>query len=168
MPSLRSTLVTAVVFVLGVASVAHAVLAPAKASQLVTVYSTGSCSIPGFNPSASATFSQMIRADGSVVPFVVPPKHVFVLVDAMLTISGQVAADSMLAIVALGTPTGGAPVGARFESAASGGTMTAEFEFPAGIAVKPGTLMCAEILNFTHGNGFGTTATAHGYFAPDK
>ena len=162
------TLALALVLTLAGATTAHGVLAPTKASQLVTVYSTGTCSLPGFNANASATFNQVVRPDGSIVPFVIPPKQVFVMVDAMLTVAGQVAADEMLAVVALGTPTGGAPVAARFESASPGGTMTATFEFPAGIAVKPGTVMCSEILNFTHGNNSGASAIAHGYFAPDK
>jgi hypothetical protein len=74
----------------------------------------------------------------------------------------------MLAVVAVGTPAGGGPIAARFESAAPGGTMTAEFQFPVGVAIKPGTVMCSEILNFTHANSSGATAIAHGYFAPDK
>ena len=110
----------------------------------------------------------MVHSDGSVVPFVIPPKQVFVLTDAMLTVSDQVAGDSTLAVLAIGTVSSGSPVALRYETAAAGGTMTATFEFPKGIAVKSTTLVCAEVLNFTHSGSTGMAAVAHGFFAPDK
>jgi hypothetical protein len=162
------TIVVAVLATLAVGTRAHGILAPTKGSQLVTVYASGTCPMPGFNPAHSATFNQMVRADGSVVPFVIPAKQIFVLVDVQMTISGQPAADTMLSVVAVGTPSAGAPIASRFDSAEAGGTMTATFEFPAGVAVKSTAAICAELLNLTHSTSYGVTATAHGFFAPDK
>src|SRR4029077_7960818 len=74
---------------LGFATRADAVLAPSKGSQLATIYATGTCPMQGFNPARSAVFTQMVRADGSVVPFVIPPKQIFVITDVTLTIFGH-------------------------------------------------------------------------------
>jgi hypothetical protein len=165
----RSTTTSlALVAALGVATTAHGVLAPSKASQLVTVYGVGGCPLPGFNVASSVTFTQMVRNDGSIIPFAIPAKQVFVLVDAMVTASGEPAGDTMLAAVAVGTPASGAPIAARWESVAAGGTVTGSFEFPTGIAIKSTSVMCAQLLNFTHAGSVGTSAIAHGFFAPDK
>ncbi len=165
---LRPTITAAVITALGFAPAAYGVLAPTKASQLVTIYSTGSCPIPGFNAASSATFNQMVRADGTTVPFVVPPKQIFVMTDATITASGETAADAILAIVGVGTASAGAPIGARFEAVTSAGTVTAAFEFPAGVAIKGSSIACAEMLNLTHVGSVALSATAHGFFAPDK
>src|SRR5262249_13096092 len=79
MRQVRHASFLSIIVALVMATAAHAVLAPTKASQLVTLYASGLvCPLPGSNP-ASAFYDEMVRADGSITPFVIPPKQVFIL-----------------------------------------------------------------------------------------
>ena len=168
MPRSRSIVVAALVAVLGSAVRADAVLAPSKGSQLATLFGFGTCPLPGSNPARSAVFSQMVRGDGVVAPFVIPPKQIFVITDVTLSVSAHGAGDTTLSAVLVGTAAGGAPVGARFDTVSAGGTMTAVIEFPAGVPLKSTSVACGAVLNLTSNPVSGVTATAHGFFAPDK
>lgn len=154
---------------LGCSTSAHAAtLAPVKGSQLVTVLANGACPIPGYTGSNSFLFTQMVKADGSTVLLTIPPKQILVITDVTISASNEPAGDSMLSLVAVGTAAFGNAIAGRFDTTATGGTVTAEFQFPAGVAVKSTSSACAEMLNLTHGGFVGLTAIAHGFFAPDK
>jgi len=165
----RSTLVLVTAAILGITTAAHAVLAPTKASQLVTVYGSGSCPLTGFNAQNSQVLSFVVHADSSTSPFTIPPKQVFVLTDVTTTGYGNVPSDVMLGTISVGTLPGISGVlGARYEAAGGGGAVAVTIEFPVGVAVKSTSLMCTQLLNFTHPGPVYPTSTAHGFFAPDK
>jgi hypothetical protein len=164
----RLTLTLGLVAALGLAARADAVLAPSKASQLVTVSAFGACPIVGFSATNSVTFANLIRSDGTSGAFTIPPKQVFVITDVILAAAGMQANDAVLSIVAVGTPNVGSPIAGRYDSASPGGAVTSSFVFPAGVAVKSPSLVCAEMINTTQGGSVFLSAVAHGYFAPDK
>ena len=164
---MRRFYVLAIAVLLGLASTADAVLAPTKGSQLVTVLGSGLCPIP-FLGSSPLTFSQMVNADGSLIPFTIPPKRIFVITDVTITGAGEPAGDAILAAVAVGSASGGSTVAGRYETVAPNTSFAATFQFPAGIAVRSGSVACAVPLNYTHPGGVTASATAHGFFAPDK
>jgi hypothetical protein len=152
---------------LSVSSSVDAGLAPSKGSQLVTVLGNGACPIP-FTGSSGLTFSQTVNADGSITPFAIPPKRIFVITDVTLTGAGQPAGDAILLAVFVGSAANGNSIAARYETVASSSAFAATFQFPAGIAVRSGSTVCGVPFNYTHGGGVTAFATAHGFFAPDK
>ena len=167
---MRRICLVAIAVLLGLSSSADAGLAPTKGSQLATVLGNGTCPLP-FNGPSALTFSQMVNADGSITAFTIPPKRIFVITDVTITGVGEPAGDAMLlAVVAgiVGSPTGGSTIAGRYETVASNTSFAATFEFPAGMAVRSGTTICAVPLNFTHPGGVIASATAHGFFAADK
>lgn len=162
-------LISTVTLALAFASSSEAgALAPTKASQLLTIYASGSCAIGGTAAGNSTAFSQIVRADGTVGAFTIPAKQVFVITEATLTTTAEPAGDAMLSFVAFGTASGGSPVAIRLETVASNGTVNSSFLFPSGIALKGTATACAEMFNQTHGGSVFISATAHGFFAPDK
>lgn len=151
-----------------VGSADAAAVAPTKASQLLTIYTTGGCSIGGAPGGNSAAFTQMVRPDGTIGAFTIPPKQVFVITEATVTTAAEPAGDAMLTLLVIGTPTAGAPVGARFETVASNGTVTSTFLIPNGVTLKSTSTACAQMFNQTHVGSVFPSAVAHGFFAPDK
>lgn len=164
---MRRFYVLAIAVLLGVASNAAAGLAPSKGSQLVTVLGNGACPIP-FTGSSGLTFSQMVNADGSVTPFQIPPKRIFVITDVTVTGAGEPAGDAILVALAVGSASSGNTIAGRYETVGAGTAFAATFQFPTGIAVRSGSTVCAVPFNYTHGGGVTSLATAHGFFAPDK
>lgn len=165
MRMLPSTVALALAFV---SSANAAPLAPTKASQLLTIYTAGGCPIGGAPAGNSQGFSQMVRPDGTVGTFSIPAKQVFVITEATLTTTSEPAGDAMLTFIAVGTASGGSPVSIRVETASANGAVTSTFLFPSGITLKSTATACAEMFNQTHGGGVIVSATAHGFFAPDK
>ena len=47
-------------------------------------------------------------------------------------------------------------------------SVKSSFTFPAGVAVKSTSVLCARLINTTQGGNVFLSATAHGYFAPDR
>lgn len=156
------------VVMVALATSAHALLGPTKASQLVTVTASGTCPLPGTSASTSAAFTNLIHADGTSSPFAIPPKQVFILTDATITVGNMAANDSMLSLVSIGTASASSPISGQYDTAGATGAVKSVFTFPAGVAVKSTSVMCATMINFTHGGSVFLSATAHGYFAPDK
>lgn len=161
-------MVCLVLAVLGLATSAHALLGPSKASQLVTVTATGGCPLSGTSANTSAAFTNVIHADGTSSPFAIPPKQVFILTDATLTVGNMAANDAMLSILSVGTAAASSQVSGQFDTAGATGAVKSVFTFPAGVAVKSSSVLCATMINTTHGGSVFLSATAHGYFAPDK
>lgn len=143
-------------------------LGPTKASQLVTLLAFGSCPIPFHSGANSFLLSRMVGSDGVAKPLVIPPKKVLVLTDATVTTASVSAGNVMVSAVSVGTAADGSVVAARYDTATTGGVATASFQFPAGVAVRSGTVACVEMINFSAGGFAGATGVAHGYFAPDK
>lgn len=164
----RLSTILGFVTALGLATSAYAVLGPTKASQLATVTATGTCALPGFSANTSATFTNAIHPDGTSSPFAIPAKQVFVITDVTLTVSGQQANDAMLSLISVGTASGASQVAGQFETAGATGAVKSVFTFPAGVAVKSTSLVCASMINTTHGGSVFLSGTMHGYFAPDK
>lgn len=143
-------------------------LGPTKASQLVSAYTSGACPIPGHTGANSFRLGKMVTSDGATVDLVIPPKKVLVLTDAVAT-TGAVATGHVLATsIVVGSASDGDTVAARFDTATTGGVGTASFTFPAGVAVRSGSIVCISMLNLTGGGFVGQTGFAHGYFAADK
>jgi hypothetical protein len=143
-------------------------LGPTKASQLFSAYTSGPCPIPGHTGASSFRLSKMVTSDGATIELVIPPKKVLVLTDAVAT-TGAVAAGNVLATsVIVGSASDGDIVAARFDTATTGGVGTASFTFPAGVAVRSGSIVCISMLNLTAAGFVGQTGFVHGYFASDK
>jgi hypothetical protein len=70
---MRPLALTLLVLSLAVANDAAAVLAPTKASQLVTLAAGGGC--PIVNHPTDTGFLQTAKSDGSLVPFSIPPNR---------------------------------------------------------------------------------------------
>jgi hypothetical protein len=165
---LVSALALTAVFLLPLARSASAAgLGPTKGSQLVTVYGSGSCSIPGHTGNSLA-LSKMVAADGTVVTFTIPPKKILVVTDVLANASGEQTGNLLTTTVIVGSAAGGTVVAGRFESALPGGGATAAFDFSHGVAVRTGSTICVQMINLTQGGDTGLSAFAHGYFAPDK
>ena len=154
--------------VLALPLTAQAVLAPTKGSQLVSAFTVGACPIKGHVGGNAITVSQMVNGDGLVVPLVIPPKRILVLTELTATTIAEPAGDIVASTIVVGSAATGSAVAARFESVAANGTLVSSFQFPTGIAIRPGSVACVELLNLTHGGFVGFTAFAHGYFAADK
>ena len=159
--------VLAIAVMLGFCSSANAGLGPTKGSQLVTVLTSGGCPIP-FNGSSPITFSQMVTADGALIPFTTPPKRIFGITDVTITGAGEPAGDAILLTVSVGSASGGSTIAGEYATVAGNTSFAATFTFPAGVAVRSGSVACAVPLNYTHPGSVTASATAHGFFAPDK
>jgi hypothetical protein len=134
----------------------------------VTVNSAGTCPVQGFTGGNSFPFTQQVGADGAVTTFAIPPKKIFVITDITVSASNEPAGDSVITTIAVGSASAGGVIAGRFDTVESSGNKTVSFEFPAGVAVKSGATICSQVLNLTHGGFVGSSATAHGFFAPDK
>ena len=164
---MRLFIVAVIAMVLASSSSTGAGLAPTKGSQLVTVLGAGTCPIP-FNGPSALTFSQMVNADGSITPFSIPAKRIFVITDVTITGAGEPAGDAMLLAVVVGSVSGGSTVAGEYATVAGNTSFAGTFQFSAGIAVRSGSIVCAVPINYTHGGPTIAVATAHGFFAPDK
>jgi hypothetical protein len=136
-----------------------AALAPAKASDLVVVYSkvpAASC------PVAGRPFDTRVLADGTEVPFVIPEKRVFVITSFAFTIgSGAPAGENAAPTVTAQTAVTSVPLIIGFGTTDSNGDVAGTVVLPTGVAVKPGPTLC--IAGGTTPNGI-----LQGYFAKDK
>ena len=164
---MRASPLVLVLALFGVATVADAALAPTKASQLVTLNSGGACQIPG-HPNAVAYFSR-VAADGSAVPFVIPPKQVLVLNEIVVSSTDQIVGDTFFVTVFTGGAAQSNLVAATFITAPAGGNFSVTFAPPTGIAVKAGTSLCVEITDMQHVSSLvATLSIAHGFLASDR
>jgi hypothetical protein len=134
-----------------------AALAPARASDLVTLVPTGKIDCA----SGGKQLDTRLLADGTTEPFAIPAKQVLVVTSFDYRIPTTEPAGSSFGVgLVLQTPTLGYPLlfGAAF--ADSNNFATGSVAASAGIAVKPGSALCI--------SGDNPYGVVHGYFAKDK
>jgi hypothetical protein len=151
---------------LAAADDAAAVLAPSKASQLVTLAAGGGCPIVG-HPTDTG-FTQRATSDGALVPFSIPAKQALLLTNIDVSITNQVVNDNVGILIVAGSNTPGTIVAGRVVAVPAGGVASVTFTPPNGIAVKSGTSLCMSVVNFTRGGLVPVFGIAHGFLAPDK
>jgi hypothetical protein len=138
-------------------------LAPSKPSQLVSARAV-STPCPTVHPVEITPYAidQMTTIDGLQVPFVIPPKQVFVITHVHLAASGATAnAEVGIFLISVVGMDGGVLTEGTVHTSASGRGST-NIDLPTGIAVRPGTTICATT---TDGAAFGSVT---GFFAKDK
>ena len=134
-------------------------LAPAKASDLVAVYTKGD----GACPVAGRPFDTRVMPDGTEVPFAIPPKKVFVITSLQFTFESSSPpnhhATPTVSLQAAGAAVG-VPllVGSAVTDAEGGGS--GSVVVPNGVTVRSGTICLAV--------GSSQNGILHGFFAKDK
>jgi hypothetical protein len=138
-------------------------LAPTKPSQLISARAV-STPCPTVHPVEVQPYAidRMTTIDGIDVPLVIPPKQVFVITHAHLSASGAEANSEIdVHLISVIGNDGGVLTEGSVQTNASGRGST-NIDLPTGIAVRPGTTICAST---TDGSGFGSVT---GYFTKDK
>jgi hypothetical protein len=163
---MRASRLVLVLACLTIATRGEAGLTPTKSSQLVTLVGGGACPDAGqVNTTALVT---RIATDGSASGLVIPPKQVLVLNDIQVSATNQITGDPFLVGV-LVTGAGSTNFVAATHTTAPGSGISVTFAPPTGIAVKSGSTVCVQIVDFSHPAAFvGSLAVAHGFLAPDK
>lgn len=132
-------------------------LAPARASDLVTVYTKNATPCPV----AGVAFDTIVLADGTEQPFAIPPKRVLVVTSLDWNLTS--ASPGVAAAPVLGLQTGGASLpllqgsGVTDSNGTAAGTVTA----PTGVVVRSGPQLCLI-------GGATPAGLIHGFFAKDK
>jgi hypothetical protein len=135
-----------------------AALAPAKASDLVVVYTKD----PGTCAGGGRPFDTRVLPDGTEEPFVIPPKRVFVITSFGFTLASDAPAGQNAApTVTAKTATTSVPLVIGFGTTDSDGDVAGTVALPTGVAVRPGPTLC--VVGGTTPNG-----VLQGYFAKDK
>jgi hypothetical protein len=139
------------------------VLAPTKASQVLTVNASGLTSCPS-GGSSSLAFDQVVLGDLSSFPaFTIPPGQVFVVTGLEWRIIGAPAGSTTGATLRLdGNSTIGMVFFDTMNAGPDGGSGRA-VAVP-NVIVKPGITICLLI----GGNGSAMSGLLHGFFARDK
>ena len=138
-------------------------LAPTKPSQLVSARAVSTpCPFPTEKGNNAYQITSMSTPDGVQAEFAIPPKQVFVITSAYLTLTGAPANDTaQLYLFAVEGDSasilteGVAPTNAN-------GLAIVERVLPTGIAVKSGKALC--VLG-SQGNSLGSVS---GFFAKDR
>jgi hypothetical protein len=148
------------------ASASAGPLAPSRPSQIATLVATAV-----LDSACGATaypVDTMRKADGSVVPFVVPPKQIFVVTSMDVFGSADQANRrylfALLVDNAPNIPGGALLVGDAGLTDASG-NYAGSVAVPNGVPVPPGAVLCARIDGPTDEPTF---TRVHGFFAKDK
>ena len=154
----RTIFATALIVMAGLPTAASAELGPSKPSQLVNLFATR------FSPTCGVAMVFRLEEqlpDGTRVPFVIPPKMVFIISSGFLQVDSPGASDS--ASLFMRNPANGNMAfvtGASFAS----GVGIERFTMPHGVVMKPGMLLCV-----THDHGDDPVAAlVQGYLAKDK
>jgi hypothetical protein len=134
-----------------------AALAPAKASDVVGLISgLVDCSVGG------KLIGERILPTGGLVPFEIPPKHVFVMTSAEIEISGIGAGERVRATLFVETsPTVGSAVALADAVGGAGGIAIGSLTAPTGIIVARGSRLCVS-------SAGPAGAYVQGFFAKDK
>ncbi len=135
-------------------------LAPVKASDVLTLTNSSPTSCGG---GGAATIDQVANSDGTIVPFVIPPKKVLVVTGVEWDATGAEGTQFVFLLVRIGGSTANT-VFRDSAVAGSGQHASGNAVIPAAV-VKSGTQLCAAI------SGSPSTAPAlvvHGFLAPDK
>ena len=151
----RSALV-ALGFLLSTCLSAAEALEPAKASELVTATASGSTTCPIFD-------RRVLSTGVTQNNFSIPSGFVLVITAFEWQVSGAAAGEGTVALKVETTSTSAtvATSTARIDAAGNGG---ANVQFPNGIAVKRGRMICLDpAFTFTS-----LVGTVHGFFAVDQ
>jgi hypothetical protein len=133
-------------------------LAPAKASDLVTLFTSTKTTCPG----GGEQFDLRVLPDGTIAPFTIPAKQVLVVQSVDWTIGSSVPAGLTVSpTVTLQTGATAIPIligsGTTNSDGGASGTVLA----PPGITVRAGPSLCISGGDFT-------SAVLHGFLAKDK
>jgi hypothetical protein len=136
-----------------------AALAPAKASDLVVVYTKD----PGTCAGGGRPFDTRVLPDGTEEPFVIPPKRVFVITSAEIELGGVAAGEYVRATLFVETDTPATATAVALLNAVGGanGIAIGSLTMPTGIVIARGSRLC---LNSATSGG----AYVHGFLAKDK
>jgi len=131
-------------------------LAPARASDVVTVYTNGApCPIVG------VAFDTIVLPDGTSQPFSIPPKRVLVVTSLDWNVTSGSPGVAAAPVLSLQTGGGGLPIlqgsGVTDSNGTAAGTVTAS----TGVVVRSGPQLCLV-------GGVGPAGLIHGFFAKDK
>jgi hypothetical protein len=133
-------------------------LAPAKASDVVgLVSSNADCTGNG------KRIGDRILPNGTVVPFEIPPKRVFVITSAEIELGGVAAGEYVRATLFVETDTPATATAVALLNAVGGanGIAIGSLTMPTGIVIARGSRLC---LNSATSGG----AYVHGFLAKDK
>jgi hypothetical protein len=149
----------------GHAAAAHAELAPAKASQLVTLLSRPGCPIEA----TADVVDQLHGPDGSVETFSGPPSRQVLVITGVTFNSGPGInpGDSVHMQLARVGSTSVSYVTSIRTTANADGMAAASMQIPAGAVVSPGVTLCV-CAQAPTGCKAGGIHWVHGYLAPDK
>jgi hypothetical protein len=134
-------------------------LAPAKASDLVVVYTK---ELVGTCPNGGRVFDTRVLPDGTEAPFVIPPKRVLVITS--LEYSFQSNADpnwNATPLLSLQNGPSIQPILRGFGVTDALGSGSGQVLVPAGVAVRAGPMICISA-------GEGASGVLQGFFAKDK
>src|SRR5262249_19343635 len=133
-------------------------LGPSKASQLVTLGTSGASCLSGLRK-----VDTRLNGDGTSAPFIIPPGMVLVITGAewfTFDLPGLGSGTEPFNINLEGAGTATVHVtGGQFGVEGEGGSTT----FSSGIVVKPGTNICARL-----GSGNSPFPVIHGFLAKDS
>jgi len=154
---------TTLILILGLVVISEAAgLAPKKASNLVTLATTGGCLLPQL--AVASQFTTRNLPDGSSVPFTIPNGQVLIVTDVDWTANSGAGnlPRTEQAILLLVTNTSITGLG---ENVATGITQAVggSFHFTNGVVVAPNTSLC---IGLTSNNT--VAAFLQGYLASDK
>jgi hypothetical protein len=134
-----------------------AALAPAKASDVVAVYTKGNVDCPN----GGTAFDTRVLPDGTEVPFAIPPKKVFVITSLQFSFEAD-APPNHHATPTVSLQNGATIVPLLVASAVTDaeGDASGSLVVPQGVTVRSGTI-CITVGNSASG-------MLHGFFAKDK
>ena len=165
------TVVYAIVAVttVGISPAGGGILGPSKASQLVTLRSSGA-QCPVIPSPGVLAIDQMHMGDGSVIPFASPPPKRTLIITSIefVTVGGSTTTPVLFNLlrVAAGGGKSSVVVQTRTTGQASG-IATASLNIPTGAVLFPETVLCfAAVVGET--NNPNTNVTIQGYLAPNK
>jgi hypothetical protein len=157
-PILRSGFLCSILVVAPALRAPAAALAPAKPSDLVTVIIAGAeCATGG------SYLNDRVLPNGSVTPFEIPAKRVFVVTSAEVEVSGIAAGTHVRAslFVASDAPATQTVVALVDAVGGAGDLAIGSLQAPHGIVIARGSRLCI--------NSAGTPGLyVHGFFAKDR
>jgi hypothetical protein len=138
-------------------------LAPSKPSQLVSARAVSTpCPFETQAGNNAYEITSMSTPDGVQAPFAIPPKQVFVITSAYLTLTGGPANDTAQLYLFAVEGESGSILTEGVAATNASGLAIVERVLPTGIAVKSGKALC--VLG-SQGNSLGSVT---GFFAKDK
>jgi hypothetical protein len=148
----------AIAVVLSLSTAYGGPVSPSKPSQIVTLFQSGPlCPTEGF------AIADLAMSDGTIAPFVIPPKEVLVVTGFEWLARGGTAGSGVranLTTQASGTPT---LIYATSTTTFDSDGNASKNEVTPLIVIKPGRTICIFIASGTAIAGF-----VHGFLAPDK